>query len=297
MAIFVEANPARDLDALDVVQLGSAGYLATLEQRSSEMAQTDTKPTTSEPAKRIWTPWLVAAVLIFVVGVAVIIFNQSEEDLASPTTVLEVTPTTSPEVAPTTAPEPPPTTLPAVVDEWEQIPALVLAGAAGEYRTAEFAVPFSITLPDGWADAEDEFDQVELSPTAYFCTGDPGLTDEEVERCRGTVSITLFRGGVIDEMIRAISEAEGIADLEPTDMEIGGVPATWIAPKSMSDQPLLVQFHEEGDIGIWPGDEFRLYFVDVNGEILLVEVRDQEEGAFYDEFQPILDSIVWKDVG
>ena len=78
MTIFVEANPAPDVDELDLVQTGSSAYLATLEQRSSEVTQLDTQRK-DQTKKRSVRPWLIAAVVIIVAGVAFILLNQGEE--------------------------------------------------------------------------------------------------------------------------------------------------------------------------------------------------------------------------
>jgi len=98
MTIFVEANPAPDVDKLDLVQTGSAAYLATLEQRSSEVTQLDTKQTDPTSSKRSMMPWLIAAALAAVVGVAIIVSNQNSGEVPvvdepTPTTVVDAAPT------------------------------------------------------------------------------------------------------------------------------------------------------------------------------------------------------------
>ncbi len=78
MTIFVEANPAPDVDELDLVQTGSAAYLATLAQRSSEMTQVDTRRE-DQKEKRTYWPWLAAAMVIVLVGLAVVLLNQGDD--------------------------------------------------------------------------------------------------------------------------------------------------------------------------------------------------------------------------
>ncbi len=78
MTIFVEANPAPDVDELDLVQTGSAAYLATLETRSSEVTQVDTR-SEDQKEKRTYWPWLAAAMIIVLVGLAVVLLNQGDD--------------------------------------------------------------------------------------------------------------------------------------------------------------------------------------------------------------------------
>jgi ketosteroid isomerase-like protein len=78
MTIFVEANPAPDVDELDLVQTGSAAYLATLAQRSSEMTQVDTR-SEDQKEKRTYWPWLTAAMIIVLVGLAVVLLNRGDD--------------------------------------------------------------------------------------------------------------------------------------------------------------------------------------------------------------------------
>ena len=82
MTIFVEANPAPDVDELDLVQTGSAAYLATLETRSSAVTQLDTR-TEDQNEKRTYWPWLTAAMVIVLVGLAVFLVNQGDDNPAA----------------------------------------------------------------------------------------------------------------------------------------------------------------------------------------------------------------------
>ena len=77
--LLIESNPIPHVDDLDVDEIGGARYLATLEQRSSEMTQVDTKREDQKEKKTI-RPWLVAAAVVMILaGVAVILMNQSDE--------------------------------------------------------------------------------------------------------------------------------------------------------------------------------------------------------------------------
>jgi len=77
--LLIESNPIPEVDALDVDEVGGARYLATLEQRSSEVTQLDTKPKDQEQKKTVRQRWLVAAVVVILAGVALIFINQSGE--------------------------------------------------------------------------------------------------------------------------------------------------------------------------------------------------------------------------
>lgn len=98
MALLEEGNPATELGEHAWSHLDAAAYLATLHERSSEVTQLDTKETQAGPkgAKRI--PVLVAALLVVIVGVAVILTIQGGDE----TPITEPTPTTQVDAAPTT---------------------------------------------------------------------------------------------------------------------------------------------------------------------------------------------------
>ena len=78
MALLAEGNPATE-DADDAsTGVPAATYLATLEQRSSDMTQLETKKNEQESKRRWTTPWLVAAIAVIVLGVAAIVVNQAQ---------------------------------------------------------------------------------------------------------------------------------------------------------------------------------------------------------------------------
>ena len=97
---FDQANPIPDVELLDMEQIGAARHLATLEQRSSEVTQLDTEQTELTSRKRSMMPWLIAALLAAVVGVAIIVSNQNPDEVPfvgepTPTTVVDAAPTTT----------------------------------------------------------------------------------------------------------------------------------------------------------------------------------------------------------
>lgn len=290
--MLVDANPVPDVNQIDLVDKGAAAYLELVQRRSSELAQLDIKEESSQESKRSVMPWLVAAVLIAVVGLAAIFLAQDGDETPVAT---EPLPSTVPEAAPPTVADVAPTTLAAVEDEWDQMPTLAFAGAEGVYRTDGFGVPFSVTLPDGWIRGDDEFDQVELSPTLRYCGFDPGQTEEQDALCRGVVNVGIVEGPTIDEIVQAFSETDGISPIEVTETEIGGMAGVWIEPSVTGDQPLVVRVDEETDFLLFPGDLLRLYMLEVAGSTVRIDVGDFEDGAFFTESQPIIESLIWRD--
>ncbi|MEE8376476.1 MAG: hypothetical protein V3S26_09175 [Acidimicrobiia bacterium] len=80
MATLAHSNPVPDVEDIDLVQVGTASYLATLEQRSSDMTQSDTNQKESKNPRRPIVPWLIAAGVAAVIGVAIIIAAQNTEE-------------------------------------------------------------------------------------------------------------------------------------------------------------------------------------------------------------------------
>jgi len=80
LALIREGNPIQDPDTLTVDQSDSAVYLATLTTRSSEVTNLDTKQTEPTSTKRSMMPWLIAAGVAAVIGVAIIFAAQNTEE-------------------------------------------------------------------------------------------------------------------------------------------------------------------------------------------------------------------------
>jgi hypothetical protein len=78
--VLVETNPVPDVNQYGHDEDGGAAYLATLEPRSSEVTQLDAKQTESTSPKRSMVPWLIAAGVAAVIGVAVIIASLNTEE-------------------------------------------------------------------------------------------------------------------------------------------------------------------------------------------------------------------------
>jgi len=78
MAMYANANPVEVEDLRNMVELDNAKYLATLEKRSSEVTQLDTKKN-DQKEKKTASPWLVAAAVAIVAGIGLIVVNQGSE--------------------------------------------------------------------------------------------------------------------------------------------------------------------------------------------------------------------------
>jgi len=76
--LFAQANPIPDADLFDLDEIDGTAYLATLEARSSEMTQLETKGQ-DQKEKKTATPWLIAAAVAIVAGIGLIVVNQGEE--------------------------------------------------------------------------------------------------------------------------------------------------------------------------------------------------------------------------
>lgn len=87
--LFEEGNPIPDLDGLEPIDLDAAAYLATLEQRSSEVTQVHVEKEDQKQKKTV-RPWLVAAGITILAGVALLVINQEDKTpVAGPTATVE----------------------------------------------------------------------------------------------------------------------------------------------------------------------------------------------------------------
>ena len=77
--LLAHANPVADVSKIDLIEVGATTYLATLEQRSSEVTQLDTREKDQKAEKTVRQRWLVAAVVIILAGIALVLVNQGDE--------------------------------------------------------------------------------------------------------------------------------------------------------------------------------------------------------------------------
>ena len=83
VALMNEANPVPDLDEYQVAESEIAAYLETLEQRSNNVTQLDTRTREEAPTPRRSPMWWAAAVAVVVLGaVAVFVINNNDAPVA-----------------------------------------------------------------------------------------------------------------------------------------------------------------------------------------------------------------------
>lgn len=90
MAILADSNPVPDVEELDLVQLGTASYLADLEQRSSEVTQLDKKTQTTEKDGNRRLIAVLAASVVVILGVVLVILQSDSDPVADDTVVTTV---------------------------------------------------------------------------------------------------------------------------------------------------------------------------------------------------------------
>jgi hypothetical protein len=76
MALLEEGNPAPGLADDISTDVDAATYLATLEQRISEMTKLETNESQQDTPRQWNRPWVMAAAFVLVIGVGVVMFNQ-----------------------------------------------------------------------------------------------------------------------------------------------------------------------------------------------------------------------------
>lgn len=80
MAKLAESNPVPDIEAIDLVQIGSPSYLAAFEQRRSEVTNLQTRNTESESRRRLSAPQIAAAVAVVLLGSTIYLATQWSEE-------------------------------------------------------------------------------------------------------------------------------------------------------------------------------------------------------------------------
>lgn len=286
-AQLVDSNPIPHIEDLDLIDVGGAHYLATLEQRSSGVTQLDTRPPHSnEENSRKLAPWIVAAAALLVLGTAIVLVTQDSE---------QAVPATSP--APTTIADETSTSLleetPLAADAWEAIPPFTGAGSpTATVRSLSFQVPFSFQGGTGWTRVgteDDEFIIQMNAPSSFGVLVRPGTVSD-----------------VVGEVVEAHQNFPSAQMTEPVETQVGGASGVLIEtiglPTAGFDRELAAWASDVADdfaartilVG---GGQGLIHIVDVNGTTVMVIYSGINPGTYEErlsEAHQIIDSIAWK---
>ena len=306
MALLEEGNPATELGDNAWSHLDAAAYLATLQERSSEMTELKTRalekrrdPGTERRRPR-WVPVLVATVLALIVGTGLMLTSGSSDE--SP--VVTQPPPTTTEVPTTT--EIPTTATTAVESRLAEVPIWLGRGDPGTYQPMRFEVPFGFTLADGgWETGVDSETMFAIcgpdvpgpvgarsacfraSAVAVFLLGHETVADTETY-------LGTFPGAEISDVESiSIDGAEGVRfsynnDLSPHSNPEGG----------FDGYPWWLHETQEIPLG---ADKAIVTIVDVEGIVVtaVYQGRAIAEPTAFDtnlaEGMAIIDSIIWGD--
>jgi len=289
LALIREGNPIQDPDTLTVDQSDSAVYLATLTTRSSEMTQVEEEKKDPEE-RRPLIPWLAAAAAVVILGVALVLMNQGGEETP---VVTEPTPTTAIDASPTTVPAE--TTVPApttTIDPWNEL--TTWSGQQwGEVRVTNFTPQMSFTVPDGWGrsclPSPSAFDMI---PASFV----EGTTEAAFESSAGIVVVRLGFGTVDETVSELTSKVGGVS--ATTETSIGGAPGVVFDATDAEETSTLFVVDGSCAFSVGLDLDLRFWVIEVLGEtvtfILNTSAGELETAAA--ESQPVLDSIVWKDL-
>jgi hypothetical protein len=91
LKLYAETNPVPSVEGLGLAADEATEYLATFETRSSEVTQLKKRTGEQETTGRSLMPWLVAALLVLVVGVVALVTNEKDSDpiATTPTAIAE----------------------------------------------------------------------------------------------------------------------------------------------------------------------------------------------------------------
>lgn len=294
MTIFVEANPAPDVDDLDLVEVGSTECLATLQQGSSEMTQLSTQEQETHEPSRTSMGWLAVALVAILVGVAVLILNQGAEEAPTAT---DAVPTTVAESSTTV-----------VESALADIP-VWLGRGNGQWTPAKSRIPFAFTNAEGW----NSFNQSATEERFSLCPG--SSAGGTVSMCNvAAVSVLFLDYETVDETREFLASFEGAELGDEQPIAIDGAPG--IRFEFTHDIPPLIGQVQAGlevpaaidmgndvsPLGQGPLGRSIVSIVDVDGVIVTLTFQgfDVSRGAPEDGFTTykedglgIIDSILW----
>ncbi|NNC79102.1 MAG: hypothetical protein HKN94_03020 [Acidimicrobiales bacterium] len=303
--LLAEANPAPDVDAFDLDDVGPVDYRFLLEEaEASEIAHDE-----SAGADGKHLPWLAAAVVVLVVGLTTwALLRDGDGSIVTidsgPTTTVELVTSTS--TAPTTTAVPATTV---AASSLSGIP-VWLGSGTGQWIPAQASVPFAFTAMGDWNSSqlwntEDRF---------AICV--PQATSRTRHNCiNGSVSVVRLEQGGIEATKELLSSVDGaiVSDEEPAT--IGGAEGIrFLYTHAISPTPggqfqgdldapiAFTDGNQQTAIGVGPLGTALVSIVDVAGETMTVvfQGEDASRGAIEDGFhtnmeegQQIIDSIIW----
>jgi hypothetical protein len=292
MTLLARANPEPD-EGFEVDSTAAA-YLATLNERSSDMTQLKAKETETSARRPRRLPALaVAAVLVILVGVAIVLANTSGEE---PPVATQPTPTTEP-LAPSTT---------VLESRLADVPTWLGLGEAGTYQPSLFGLPFAFTLAgSGWETGVDSDNKFAL------CGPDVDGPVGARSACfrASAVAVFLLDQGSVEETqsyLTAVSGAE-VTDEEPVSID-GAEGVRFEFTHSLNPRSNIeggydgypYWLHEAQEIP-FGADRSVVSIVDVNGTVVTVVYQGRaitQPSAFeanLEEGMAIIDSINWGD--
>ena len=186
------------------------------------------------------------------------------------------TSSTAPDDPSSTTSVPTSTTTTAESDSWDAI-APWRGGAAGEYRTTAFAVPFRFATPSAWT-GSDQIDNLSITKA-----GESGIWVIDM----GFTSI--------DEAIAHFQNMENAEFVETTTTSIGGATGASMDGTMVGNQT-ITRLRDGLTLQWRAGSETTVHLVDVNGDlvVIIVDRRQPVPLNFAEEAKSILDSIQWR---
>lgn len=292
-AALIESNPVPDVDVFGRENMEDTTHLATLQKGSSEMTQLSTKDEEKEQRSRSMA-WLAAAVLVVLVGVAVFLLNQGDEE------------------APT-ATDPPPTTLAqssttVIESSLSDIPVWIGQGN-GQWTPARSKIPYAFTNAEGWNSIHTSSTEERFS----LCPGSP--EGGSASMCNlASVSVHFLDYETVDETREFLASFEGAELGDEQPIAIDSAPGirfefTHDIPPHIGqfqgglEVPAAVDMgNDMTPLGEGPFGRSIVSIVDVDGVIVTLVFQGTEvsRGAPTDGFATykedglgIIDSIIW----
>jgi hypothetical protein len=288
------ANPVPETDR-EAADIDAALHLVAAEQRSSEVTQLSTQEQETPKPNRTYMGWLAAALVVVLVGVAILILNRGAEE-APPAT----------EAVSTTVAESSTTVVESALSD---IPVWMGSGN-GQWTPARSKIPYAFTNDDNW----NSFNLALTDERFSICPPAPG--GDRASLCNlASVAVLFLDFETVDETREFLASFDGAELVDEQPVSIDG--ATGIRFEFTHEVPPLVG-QTQGDldvpvaatdgvsgqtpIGQGPLGRSVVSIVDVDGVIVTLSFQgfDVSRGGVEDAFATyrddglgIIDSIIW----